>query len=149
MQASQASSYKARCVAVLLTAASPMIGSFGVSAQQMASGPSVSKCETAADVKQSPDCDLDASIANSKARIKAADSQLKAAGAQIAAATKSIAINDTATSAANIEITCNKELRSVAQDPVKQARGRELLLASGKDVGQYGACKLLQQLRNN
>jgi hypothetical protein len=148
MQASHASVSKARFVAVLLTAASPVIGSFGVSAQQMASGPDTSKCELLKDRGQQVEC-LDASIANSKARIKAADSQIKAASAQVSAAAKSIAVSDAATSAASKEITCNDELMVVAKDPAKQAKGRDILIASGKGVAQYGACNLLQQLKNN
>jgi hypothetical protein len=141
MQASHASVSKARFVAVLLTAASPVIGSFGVSAQQMASGPETSKCELIKDRGQQVEC-LDASIANSKARIKAA-------GGQISAATKSIAVSEAVTSTASKEITCNDELMVVAKDPVKQAKGRDILIASGKGVAQYGACNLLQQLKNN
>ncbi len=141
MQASHASVSKARFVAVLLTAASPVIGSFGVSAQQMASGPDTSKCELIKDRGQQVEC-LDASIANSKARIKAASGQ-------ISTATKSIAVSEAVTSTASKEITCNDELMVVAKDPAKQAKGRDILVASGKGVAQYGACNLLQQLKIN
>jgi septal ring factor EnvC (AmiA/AmiB activator) len=147
MQASHASVSKARFVAVLLTAASPVIGSFGVSAQQMASGPDISKCEMIKDRGQRDNC-LDASIADSKTRIKAATDQIAASKKQIVAATKNIATIETETAAADAEIACHQELRVVAQDPAKQAKGRELIVASGKGIAQYGACKLLQQLKN-
>lgn len=141
MQASHASVSKARFVAVLLTAASPVIGSFGASAQQMASGPDNPGCELIKDRGQQVEC-LDASIANSKARIKAASGQ-------ISTATKSIAVSEAVTSTASKEITCNDELMVVAKDPAKQAKGRDILVASGKGVAQYGACNLLQQLKIN
>jgi hypothetical protein len=174
MQASQASSYKARCVAVLLTAASPMIGSFGVSAQQMASGPDISKCETAPDIKQRPDCDLGASIANSKARMKAADEKIAAAKASIAnskrttseatqqlataskaittakssieTSTQSITVSETVATEARKQEACGKALVELAKDPEKQAKGRLTLTAAGMNVAQFGACNLVRHL---
>jgi hypothetical protein len=79
----QTISLKARTIAVFLTASSSIGAAFPISAQQVASGPDISKCETAPDIKQRPDCDLDASIANSKARMKAADEKSAAAKASI------------------------------------------------------------------
>ena len=161
MQASHASITKARLVAVLLTAASPMIGSFGASAQQMANGPDISKCDMIRDHNLRDNC-LDASIADSKARIAAAAARIKAneakikvdtartetAKVQITAAAKSVVASETMVAAANAETACNKELVVVAQSPDKQAKGRNILVSAGKDVAQYGACKLLAQLKN-
>jgi hypothetical protein len=170
----QTISLKARTIAVFLTASSSIGAAFPVSAQQVASGPDISKCETAPDIKQRPDCDLDASIANSKARMKAADEKSAAAKAaianskrattdatqQLATASKSItaaaksietgtqtiAVSDAVAAEARKQEACGKALVELAKDPDKQAKGRAALTAAGMNVAQFGACRLVQHL---
>jgi hypothetical protein len=139
MHASTASLTKARIVAALLTAASPMAGSFSASAQQMANGPDYSKCDAIKDHGKQAECYVESNIANSKARINAADSR-------IAAGTKTIAANTAVISAARKEEICGDKLIELAKDPAMKAKGRDLVIASGRPFAEYGSCKLLSEL---
>jgi hypothetical protein len=139
MYASSASVTKARIVAALLTATSPMAGAFSASAQQMASGPNYSKCDAIKDHGQQAECYVDSSIANSKARIKAADERT-------AAGTKTIAANTAVITVARKEEICGDKLLAVAQDPKKREAGQQILAAARKSPGEYGMCRLLAEL---
>ncbi len=121
MQASLASVSKARVVAVLLTAASPVLGSFGASAQQTASAdPNNPRCELIQDRVARSDC-LDASIAASKARIKAADEKTAAHDKSIAASKKAAAVAGQELVAAEKSTAASKKAATVA--------GQELVAA--------------------
>ena len=95
----------------------------------MLGGPAdVSKCGAIKDPIKSARCVDDylaASIAESKARIAAANARV---------------------ATADTEGDCGRKLLEAAKDPTRQARGHALLTAAGKDVAVYGACKLLRQL---
>ena len=130
MQMPRASTRTVRAVAALLTATSPIAAAFPAAAQQqMLSGPAdVSKCGAIKDPIKSARCVDDymaASIAESKARIAAANARV---------------------ATADTEGDCGRKLLEAAKDPTRQARGHALLTAAGKDVAVYGACKLLRQL---
>jgi hypothetical protein len=139
MYASSASVTKVRIVAALLTATSPMAGAFSASAQQMASGPNYSKCDAIKDHGAQAECYVDSNIANSKARIKAADER-------IAAGTKTVAANTAIITAARKEEICGDKLIELAKDPAMKAKGRDLVIASGRPFAEYGSCKLLTEL---
>ncbi|MEQ1730175.1 MAG: hypothetical protein ABL982_17545 [Vicinamibacterales bacterium] len=138
----------ARLLLYVATASGSALVPFHAAAQQVASGPDYSQCDKIADGLQFGHCRLDASIAHSKERIKAADTKIANATATIAAGEVKIALSEAETRAAKDAIGCSAELKELAKDKGKQERGRALLLAAGQGVAQYGACRLRDQLKN-